>query len=442
MSSTETVSSRRRWLAVAAAFGLATAFNCSFPPDVTDIPPDPGTSAVATATASDEPDGPKESATANDEPHDDGHVEVDAMPLTTLGLEDTFPGLSFREAVQLTHSLDGTGRLFVVQREGIIRVFGSDGSAKSTATFLDIRKRVLDSNMEEGLLGLAFAPDFAMTDHFFVYYSAPNPRRSVVSRFSVSASDGDVADPDSELVVLEVPQPFVNHNGGQITLGPDGYLYVGLGDGGSAGDPRGNGQDPGTLLGSILRLDVSELETRGGYGIPPDNPFADGAGTERPEVYAYGLRNPWRFSFDRLTGDIWAGDVGQNRYEEVDVVKAGLNYGWNVMEGFHCFSPGSGCDRTGLVDPVTEYDHSEGCSVTGGHVYRGDRLPSLYGAYVYGDFCSGKIWALRYDGSEVTEQALVAESGLAISAFGEDEAGDLYVLDFQSQGKIYRFVER
>ncbi len=425
-------SNRHRWVAVVVTLGLA-ASSCGSPSEVTEVPPATGISEGAAAPAA---------TTVMEEPSVNDLAEPDAAPLTELKLEDAFPALSFREAVQMAYPEDGTGRLFVVLREGIVRVFDNDRSVEASGSFLDIRDRVLDTNSEEGLLGLAFAPDFATTGHFFVYYSASNPRRSVVSRFAVSGSDEDSADPASENVVLEVPQPFANHNGGQLAFGPDGFLYIGLGDGGSGGDPRGNGQDPGTLLGSILRLDVHDLESRGGYGIPSDNPFADGEGIGRPEVYAYGLRNPWRFSFDRLTGDLWTGDVGQNRYEEVVVVKAGLNYGWNVMEGFHCFSPGSGCDRTGLVEPVAEYGRADGCSITGGYVYRGARLPSLYGAYVYGDYCSGRIWALRYDGSDVTEQALLAESGLSFSAFGEDETGELYVLDFQTRGKIYRFVQR
>ena len=339
----------------------------------------------------------------------------------------------------LTYAEHESGRLFVVLQPGRIVVFENDPGVESARTFLDIRERVNDSGNEEGLLGLAFDPAFADNGHFYVNYTASGPRRTVVSRFSASADDPDRADHDSELVFMEVAQPYRNHNGGHIALGPDGMLYVGLGDGGSGGDPRGNGQDTSTLLGSILRIDVSALDETGGYAVPPDNPFAGGGGTARGEIWAYGLRNPWRFSFDRVTGDLWAADVGQNLYEEVNVVRPGLNYGWNVMEGSHCFRRES-CDARGLEMPVAEYGRDGGCSVTGGYVYRGRRMPSLYGAYLYGDFCSGKIWALRHDGAAVTEQMLIADTGLSISSFGEGPSGEVYVLTFE--GAVYRFGGR
>ena len=281
-------------------------------------------------------------------------------------------------------------------------VFSNEQNAASASTFLDIRGQVNDRGNEEGLLGLAFDPDYTSNGYFYVYYSASSPRRSIISRFSVSPDDFNIADHNSERVILEVPQPFANHNGGQIVFGSDGYLYVGLGDGGSRGDPGLNGQDPSTLLGTILRIDVSSIDRDGEYTIPSDNPFVGRGGGVRGEIWAYGLRNPWRFTFDRELGDLWAADVGQNRFEEVDIIKPGRNYGWNVMEGFHCFQPSNGCNQEGLELPVFEYGRDDGCSVTGGYVYRGSRLPSLYGAYVYGDFCTGKIWALRYDGTKVT----------------------------------------
>ncbi len=364
---------------------------------------------------------------------------VEARPLAPVELEPAFPGLEFDRMVLLTYPDDGSGRLFVVLQPGRIVVFDNDPGVESAETFLDIRERVNDSGNEEGLLGLAFDPAFAENGHFYVNYTASGPRRTVVSRFSVSAEDPDRADPDSELVFLEVAQPYRNHNGGHVAFGPDGMLYVGLGDGGSSGDPRGNGQDTSTLLGSILRIDVSALDETGGYAAPPDNPFAGGDGTARGEIWAYGLRNPWRFSFDRHTGDLWAADVGQNRYEEVDIIRPGRNYGWNLMEGSKCFRP-TNCDTRGLEMPVAEYGRDGGCSVTGGYVYRGSRQPALYGAYLYADFCSGKIWALRHDGAAVTEQMLIADTGLSISSFGEDESGEVYVLTFE--GAVYRFGGR
>ena len=342
--------------------------------------------------------------------------------------------------VALAYPDDGTDRLFLVLQSGRIMVFRDDQTVSSADTFLDIRQRVNDRGNEEGLLGLAFDPQYARDGYFYVYYSASSPRRSVISRFSVSPTDPDLADPASERIILEVPEPYTNHNAGQIVFGPDGYLYIGLGDGGSRNDPHGNGQDRSTLLGSILRIDVSALDDTGAYAVPAGNPFV-GAGDEaREEIWAYGLRNPWRFTFDRLTGDLWAGDVGQNRYEEIDIIKPGVNYGWNVTEGDECFRPLEGCDRTGLEPPIAVYGRNGGCSVTGGYVYRGARLPSLYGAYVYGDFCSGKIWALRYDGGTVTEHMELVDSDLSISSFGEDRDGGLYILSFDE--KIYRFASR
>ena len=367
----------------------------------------------------------------------DTPVPVVAQPLAPVELEPAFPGIELDRMVLLTYAEDESGRLFVVLQPGRIVVFENNPGVESARTFLDVRERVNDSGNEEGLLGLAFDPAFVENGYFYVNYTASGPRRTVVSRFSVSPDDPDLADPDSEVVFLEVAQPYRNHNGGHVAFGPDGMLYVGLGDGGSGGDPRGNGQDTSTLLGSILRIDVSALDETGGYAAPPDNPFAGGDGTARGEIWAYGLRNPWRFSFDRETGDLWAADVGQNQYEEVDIIRPGRNYGWNVMEGSHCFRR-EGCDTRGLELPVVEYGRDGGCSVTGGYVYRGRRLPSLYGAYLYGDFCSGKIWALRHDGAAVTEQMLIADTGLSISSFGEDASGEVYVLTFE--GAVYRFA--
>ena len=248
----------------------------------------------------------------------------------------------------------------------------------------------------------------------------------------------DVADPESEVIIMEVEQPYANHNAGQLAFGPDGYLYIALGDGGSAGDPLGNGQNLTTMLGSILRIDVSGLSGPGDYEIPADNPFVGIEGA-REEIWAYGLRNPWRFSFDSETGLLWAGDVGQNSLEEIDIITKGANYGWNIMEGSQCYSPATSCNQSDLTLPVAEYDHSQGCSVTGGYVYRGEQITSLQGYYIYGDYCSGNIWALAYDGSVVTENLLLVDSELSITSFGEDLAGNLYILD--RQGGIYTLVE-
>jgi glucose/arabinose dehydrogenase len=351
-------------------------------------------------------------------------------------VERVFPDLSFQEPTNLLQP-DGTGDLmFVTEQRGIIYAFSANNPQQANM-FLDITDRVNKGGNEEGLLGLAFDPDYQENGYFYVYYSADSPRRSVLSRFRLDQENTDVADPQSEVIVMEVAEPYSNHNGGQLAFGPDGYLYVGLGDGGGGGDPDGNGQNLGTVLGSILRIDVSGLS--GGYTIPADNPFVDSEGA-RAEIWAFGLRNPWRFSFDSETGLLWAGDVGQGSWEEIDVITGGANYGWNIMEGLHCYSPASGCNQSGLTLPIAEYDHSQGrCSITGGYVYRGDQIPSLQGYYIYGDYCSGDIRALAYDGSVVTENTLLAESGLSITSFGEDLAGTLYILD--RAGGIYTLVE-
>ncbi len=357
-------------------------------------------------------------------------------PLRKMSVAVAFPNLSFDRMVYLTHAGDGTHRLFLVLQPGMIFVFPNKADVDSARVFLDIRERVNDAGSEEGLLGLAFDPGYETNGHFYVYYTASPPSRSVLSRFSVSPSDSNEADPGSELVILQVDQPYSNHNGGSLVFGPDGYLYLGLGDGGSDGDPRGHGQNLSTLLGSVIRIDVSRSSLGERYFVPSDNPFVNLTGA-RGEIWAYGLRNPWRFSFDLATGLLWAADVGQNLYEEVDIIKRSGNYGWNKMEGLHCYPQSlSQCDKTGLELPIIEYTHAEGCSITGGYVYGGSRLPSLHGAYVYGDFCSGKIWALRFDGGRVTEHLELVDSGLHIPSFGEDAEGELYILSFD--GKIYK----
>ena len=352
--------------------------------------------------------------------------------LPELELERVFPALTFERPVLLTHAGDGSGQVYVVEQHGVVHRI-DPAVPERTDVFLDISARVSRKGNEEGLLGLAFDPGFAENGRFYVYYSAASPRRSVLSRLESGA--GGLGDPASESVLLEVPQPYSNHNGGMIAFGPDGMLYVALGDGGAAGDPRRNGQDLGTLLGTILRIDVRR-EGGAPYAVPDDNPFVSRSGT-RGEIWAYGLRNPWRFSFDRETGDLWTGDVGQNALEEVDVVRRGGNYGWSVMEGSRCFRSAS-CNADAFEPPIAEYGRDMGCSITGGYVYRGQRLPGLQGVYLYADFCSGRIWGLRFDGERVTEQAQLARATFQVPSFGEDEAGEVYVLGFD--GGIYTFA--
>ena len=336
----------------------------------------------------------------------------------------------FDSPVHVTHAGDGSGRLFVVERGGRVRIVR--GGAVDATPFLDISARIT-SGGEQGLLSIAFPPDFAARRHFYVHYtSLQGVGNTVVARFSLAADD--IADAASETELLTVVQPFRNHNGGQLAFGPDGMLYIGLGDGGGSGDPLGSGQELGTLLGKLLRIDVESGATP--YAIPADNPFAD-------EIWAYGLRNPWRFSFDRASGDLYIGDVGQGSAEEIDFQPAGtagLNYGWSRMEGSACFRAAT-CEQGGLTQPVATYDHSAGdCSVTGGHVYRGSEFPALQGIYVYGDFCSGRMWSLRRDAGGEWRNELLLDSALQISSFGEDEAGNLYVADLD--GGIYRIETR
>ena len=321
---------------------------------------------------------------------------------------------------------DGSGRLFILEQAGRILVL-KDGNLLPTP-FLDITDEVGRSGNEQGLLGLAFHPKYTENGRFFVNYT-DNNGDTVIARFQVSG-DPDVADAASETPILKVDQPFPNHNGGVLAFGPDGFLYAGLGDGGSGGDPFGNGQNTDTVLGKILRLDVDSGDT---YTVPADNPFGN-------EVWAYGLRNPWRFSFDRLTNDLYIGDVGQNAWEEIDFMPAGspggANFGWNLMEGDQPYSGGG--DTSNLIAPVATYAHGAdpgGCSVTGGYVYRGEKLPEWQGIYLYGDYCSGNIWGLLHTGSGWQSQVMF-ESGFSISSFGQDQNGDIYVADLG--GGIYR----
>jgi glucose/arabinose dehydrogenase len=352
-------------------------------------------------------------------------------PPAALQITLVAAGSGFAQPVQVTHAGDGSGRTFVVEQAGTIRTL--DNAA--APPFLDIRDRVL-SGGERGLLSVAFPPRFAQTGRFYVNYTRTPDGATVVSRFLVPGGS-PFADNASETILMNVSQPFANHNGGQLAFGPDGYLYIGMGDGGSGGDPQNNGQNKGTLLGKILRIDVEAGQDP--YVVPPGNPFLSD-NTARGEIWALGLRNPWRFSFDRATGDLYIGDVGQNLFEEIDFQPSGSaggeNYGWNVMEGEHCFTDPS-CSRAGLILPVAEYAHGQGdCSVTGGTVYRGADFPLLQGTYLYGDFCSGRIWGLKRAGA-VWENSLLTDSPHQISAFGEDETANLFVAD-HGTGTVYR----
>lgn len=338
----------------------------------------------------------------------------------------------------VTHAGDESGRLFIVEKGGTLRIYNA-GELAATP-FLDITDRVNSSGNEQGLLGLAFAPDYATSGNFFVNYT-DDSGDTVIARFQVTADDANLADPATEFIVLQIDQPAGNHNGGMLAFGPDGYLYIGMGDGGGGGDRYGNGQNPDTLLGKMLRIDVtSDLSQP--YTIPADNPWVenDWNGADvRDEIWAVGLRNPWRFSFDRSSGDLWIGDVGQNQVEEINFTPAadsGLNYGWPILEGTRCYNA-STCDSAGLVLPVAEYEHSEGCSVTGGYVYRGTQFAALNGVYFYADYCRGSLWATWPSAGDAWSTAKLLDTGQTVSSFGEDEAGELYVTDL-SAGTVAR----
>ena len=379
-----------------------------------------------------------------------GSVQADDVPLA-VGVERAFPNVVFDRPIVVTHANDGTNRLFVAEQEGIIKVMPNDQDAEDATVFLDIDERCVykDNQNEEGLLGFAFHPEYKKNGQFFVYYtSASAEHTSVISRFRVSADDPNIADPASEEEILRIPQPFWNHNGGTICFGPDGCLYVALGDGGSGNDPEGNGQNLTTLLGSILRIDVDHKSDGKNYSIPKDNPFVGKTVPGRrgqpipvrEEIYAYGLRNVWRMAFDRADGSLWAADVGQGLWEEINVVTKGGNYGWNVREAKHWFRPdGNDVDRTDLIDPIWEYHHSIGKSITGGSVYRGKRVPALVGKYVYADYVTGLLWALEYDQAtgKVVNYSLTGEKQ-PVMTFGDDEAGDVYFTT--TFGMLYRFT--
>jgi glucose/arabinose dehydrogenase len=362
----------------------------------------------------------------------------------TIDVVQVFPSLAFNTPVSLQQAPGDATRWFVVEQAGTIRTFANDNGATATLTFLDISAQVI-SGGERGLLGMAFHPDFPSTPEVFVSFTGAPDLTSYVSRFS-SSDGGQTLDAASEEVILSVPQDFGNHNGGNIVFGPDGYLYIGFGDGGSGGDPLDRAQDNTNLLGTMVRIDVD-----GGvpYAIPssdPGNPFAANqtcpegftvGGEECPEIFAWGLRNPWRFSFDRQAGDLWAGDVGQSSWEEIDIVTAGGDYGWDDREGAHCFEPATDC-ITDSIDPVTEYDRSLGASVTGGFVYRGNAVPDLVGWYLFGDFVSGRVFAIPADSAAGTEPEVLLESGLGIAAFGESVDGELFIVNYG--GSIHQVV--
>lgn len=332
------------------------------------------------------------------------------------------------------HAGDNSGRLFIVEQDGLIRIL-KDGQLNASP-FLDVTHLVNRDGSEQGLLGLAFHPQFSENGQFFVNYTALDGD-TVIARYTVSSTDADLADASSASIILTVDDPYANHNAGQLAFGPDGYLYIGMGDGGSANDPQGNGQNPQAILGKMLRLDVDSEQP---YSIPADNPFVSDS-RFLPEIWAWGLRNPWRYSFDRATGDLYIADVGQNQWEEINFQPAGeggQNYGWNAFEAAHAFGQASSTPENPTM-PIAEYSHSDGCSVTGGYVYRGADLPAMQGMYMFADFCSGTLWGTQRNASNEWETRVLLNTGRVVSSFGEDEKGELYLIDYS--GSILRFAK-
>jgi glucose/arabinose dehydrogenase len=417
---------------VAVVVPLAALLACTGPvPTPTATPPTGSPTVTQPPTASASLAPAPSPATAS--PAATATATSTATPISSIGLVPFAEGL--RPLVLLSHAGDGSGRVYAVEQEGFVRVGDADGTFE-TEPFLDIEARV-GYGGEQGLLGLAFHPDYATNGRLFVDYS-DGQGDNVIAEFARNVS-GDGANPDSERVLLTIEQPFANHNGGMLAFGPDGYLYVSSGDGGNAGDPLGSGQDLGSRLGKILRIDVDTAN--GPYGIPEGNPFA-GVNGALPEIWSYGLRNPWRLSFDRTTGDMFVGDVGQGSYEEVNAEPAGVggrNYGWNEMEGPVCFG-GPDCDRTDLTLPAATYGHRDAnCSITGGYVYRGTSEPGLVGTYLFADYCSGTVWGIDAAAAVAggpLEPIVLADSGINVTGFGEDEAGEVYLVG--AGGEILR----
>ena len=370
-------------------------------------------------------------------------------PIPELGFEVAFEKLKFERCVAIAHPPDGTDRIFVVEQPGRVKWFENKPDASESTLALDLSAKVLSSGNEEGMLGLAFHPQFKTNHQVFLQYSFPKlgPQRkrdpntrNIIARFEMDSKNEKVL-PESEKIILEIKQPYENHNGGVLQFGPDGFLYIGLGDGGAANDPHGNGHNMKTMLGKFLRIDVARTEGEKAYGIPKDNPFV-GKDDVLPEIWSSGWRNPWGYHFDRKTGELWSGDVGQDKWEEINIVRKGGNYGWNVREAMHEFKAGG---PGPFEEPLVEHAHAKpkmtdgANSITGGCVYRGKRLKEAEGIYLYGDFVTGNMYALKWDGKKVVESRMLFEFKMKqIATFGEDRDGDVYWSTF-TDGKLYRF---
>ena len=375
-------------------------------------------------------------------------------PLPPLKLEVAYPNLKFDRPITALAPPSGDDRLYLVEQKGRILILPRDPSLNTTKVFLDITSRKPHIENAEGLLGFVFHPQYRSNGKFYICYTQHQPRRSILSEFRTLSTDSAQADIESERILLEVPQPYGNNNSGSLAFGPDGHLYMGLGDGGSENDPHDNGQNLRSLLGKILRLDVNRRTDNRAYGIPRDNPFANVGNGIRPEIWAFGFRNPWGISFDSATGDLYVADVGQNKWEEINIVLRGGNYGWNVYEGFHLFKPPVS-RAVGSIFPIMEYPHSiqfadqatfphsPGLCIAGGHVYRGNRLPNHQGVYFYADFATGTLWGLRYMNGTITHLDEICDvdasidSSLNISGFGTTQDDEIVITSFD--GNIYKF---
>lgn len=375
---------------------------------------------------------------------------LDTTPLP-IEVVEAYPELRIERPIVLTGAGDQSGRLFIANQFGqIFWIKQDDEMAEEAQPFLDIRSRVryADNQNEEGLLGLAFHPKFSANGQLFVYYTTTDrPHTSVISRFTLTGDADGPVDPDSEEVLMTIHQPFWNHNGGTLVFGPDGYLYIGLGDGGKGDDPLSSGQDLAKIFGSILRIDVDRKSPGRAYAVPEDNPFV-GQKQVWPEIYAYGIRNIWRMAFDPATGHLWAADVGQSDWEEINIIRKGGNYGWSLREGANKFTrggKGSG-PREDLIDPLVEYPHTDdwGKSITGGAVYRGQRVPILTGMYLYGDYVSGRLWALKLDDDtmQVVANRPIKWQQLPVFTFGQTDDGEVLMSTMMGGGRIYRFQQK
>ena len=369
-------------------------------------------------------------------------------PIPEIRFRKVFRGQEWKRPIQLIPRPGSDRYLYVAEQRGRVRVVDLESAEGPAEVVLDITDRVYQRHNEEGLLSIAFAPDYPESRHLYTWYSAKKPRRGVLSRFTVSEGDNPKIDPASEEVILEVGQPWGNHNGGTVAFGPDDMLYLSIGDGGAADDPRGFGQDLSSLLGTVIRIDPRTPSGDKAYTIPADNPFIDREGA-RPEIWAYGLRNVWRMSFDSKTGDLWGGDVGQNAWEEIDLIRSGGNYGWKPMEGTRPFSRYRGDKEPAdpYIPPVVEYPRREGISVTGGNVYRGDSIPGLDGVYLYADYAYGTVWGIRYIDGKATKPKILKRAGRSlVSSFGEANDGTLYMMTFDGgewgPGSIWRIDKR